>query len=87
MPPRAASSYQFWFDSYRIFFPKAEHASSTARSAVRLCSPMTGLTSTIVSTGSLFWPRAIAFQDVGRILFERARPYRLRKTAKNFPGL
>ena len=32
---------------YRIFFPKAESASSTARSAVRLCSSMTGFTSTI----------------------------------------
>ena len=31
---------------YRIFFPNAEQASSTARSAVRLCSSMTGLTST-----------------------------------------
>jgi len=33
--------------SYRIFFPNADSASSTARSAVRLCSSMTGFTSTI----------------------------------------
>jgi hypothetical protein len=32
---------------HRIFFPNAEHASSTARSAVRLCSSITGFTSTI----------------------------------------
>ena len=38
-------SWTSW--SYKIFFPNAEQASSTARSAVRLCSSMTGFTSTI----------------------------------------
>ncbi len=32
---------------YRIFFPNADNASSTARSAVWLCSSITGFTSTI----------------------------------------
>src|SRR6266481_5853117 len=33
--------------SYRIFFPRADSVNSTARLAVRLCSSITGLTSTI----------------------------------------
>src|SRR5580698_700745 len=32
---------------YRIFFPNADTANSTAKSAVRLCSSITGFTSTI----------------------------------------
>ena len=32
---------------YKIFFPKAEQANSTAKSAVRLRSSITGFTSTI----------------------------------------
>ena len=36
-----------FYRAYKIFFPNADSASSTARSAVRLCSSMTGLTSTI----------------------------------------
>src|SRR5262249_2970898 len=39
--------FGFLFRRQRIFFPNAESASSTARSAVRLCSSITGLTSTI----------------------------------------
>ena len=45
---RSSAFQRSWFlRTYRIFFPKAESANSTARSAVRLCSSITGLTSTI----------------------------------------
>ena len=39
---------------YSIFFPKAESASPTARSAVWLCSSITGFTSTISKL--VMWP-------------------------------
>ena len=48
------------FDGYRIFLPNAEHASSTARSAVRLCSSMTGLTSTISKLSKRPWSARIS---------------------------
>ena len=46
--------------SYRIFFPNADSASSTARSAVRLCSSMTGFTSTISKLSMRPWSAMIS---------------------------
>src|SRR5580704_1832907 len=45
---------------YRIFFPNADNASSTARSAVRLCSSITGLTSTISKLNMRPWSAMIS---------------------------
>lgn len=49
-----------WMSAYRIFFPNAERLSSTARSAVRLCSSMTGLTSTISNPSMRAWSAIIS---------------------------
>ena len=46
LPPRSLAPCSLAPCFYRIFLPNAEHASSTARSAVRLCSSITGFTST-----------------------------------------
>jgi len=44
----------------RIFFPNAEEISSTARSAVRLCSSITGLTSTTSKLSMRPWSAMIS---------------------------
>src|SRR5580692_9660118 len=46
--------------AYRIFFPKADSANSTARSAVRLCSSITGFTSTISKRSMRPWSAMIS---------------------------
>src|SRR6266478_8195654 len=46
--------------SYRIFFPNADSASSTAKSAVRLCSSITGFTSTISKLSMRPWSAMIS---------------------------
>jgi hypothetical protein len=46
--------------SYRIFLPNAESASSTAKSAVRLCSSITGFTSTISKLSMRPWSAMIS---------------------------
>src|SRR5581483_1837236 len=46
--------------SQRIFFPNADSASSTASDAVRLCSSMTGLTSTISKLSRRPWSAMIS---------------------------
>jgi hypothetical protein len=45
---------------HNIFFPNAEQASSTARSAVRLCSSITGFTSTISKLSRRPWSAMIS---------------------------
>jgi hypothetical protein len=45
---------------YKIFFPNADNANSTAKSAVRLCSSMTGLTSTISKLSMRPWSAMIS---------------------------
>src|SRR5581483_9772179 len=45
---------------YRIFFPNADSASSTASEAVRLCSSMTGFTSTISKLSRRPWSAMIS---------------------------
>src|ERR1700691_2857890 len=46
--------------AYKIFFPKADNANSTARSAVRLCSSITGFTSTISKLNMRPWSAMIS---------------------------
>src|SRR5689334_9624219 len=61
--PRSSVLQRFWFPltrNQRIFFPNAESASSTARSAVRLCSSITGLTSTISKLVMRLWSAMIS---------------------------
>ena len=45
---------------HRIFFPNAESASSTASDAVRLCSSITGFTSTISKLSIRPWSATIS---------------------------
>ena len=46
-PPKRTPTRSLFIIFYKIFFPNADSANSTARSAVRLCSSITGFTSTI----------------------------------------
>src|ERR1700691_1897399 len=45
---------------YRIFLPNADNANSTAKSAVRLCSSITGFTSTISKLSMRPWSAMIS---------------------------
>src|SRR5437868_6950818 len=47
-------------NDYKIFLPKADIASSTARLAVRLCSSITGLTSTTSKLSIRPWSAMIS---------------------------
>jgi hypothetical protein len=47
-------------DDYKIFLPKADIANSTARLAVRLCSSITGLTSTTSKLSIRPWSAMIS---------------------------
>src|ERR1700674_506894 len=62
--PSPSSPYPRWdgrFNmAYRIFFPNADSVSSTARSAVRLCSSITGFTSTISKLSMRPWSAMIS---------------------------
>src|SRR5277367_1206121 len=57
----ADSNFPHGFErGYRIFLPNADNANSTAKSAVRLCSSITGFTSTISKLSMRPWSAMIS---------------------------
>src|ERR1039458_7253438 len=59
-PAKKTSDPKLFHNLYSIFFPNADSANSTARSAVRLCSSITGFTSTISKLNMRPWSAMIS---------------------------